>query len=93
MARAFELRVFVDQVGETVQLSEKFKKRELVGKLEGEYPEHYKFEFVQDKVSLLDDVLEGTYLTISFNLKGRKIEKKGKDPAYFTSLQGWKVEA
>jgi hypothetical protein len=92
MAKSFELRVLVEEVNDTQQVTEKFKKRELVGKLEGEYPEIYKFEFVQDKVDLLDDILPGTYATISFNLKGKKVEKNGED-LYFTTIQGWKIEA
>lgn len=92
MAKSFELRVLVEEVNDTQQVTEKFKKRELVGKLEGEYPELYKFEFVQDKVDLLDDILPGTYATIAFNLKGKKVEKNGED-LYFTTIQGWKIEA
>lgn len=92
MAKSFELRVLVEEVNDTQQVTENFKKRELVGKLEGEYPEIYKFEFVQGKVDLLDDILPGTYATISFNLKGKKVEKNG-DNLYFTTIQGWKIEA
>lgn len=92
MAKSFELRVLVEEVNDTQKVTEKFKKRELVGKLEGEYPEIYKFEFVQDKVDLLDDILPGTYATISFNLKGKKVNKNGED-LYFTTIQGWKIEA
>jgi len=92
MAQTFELRVKLEEIGETEEIGNNgFKKRELIGLLEGEYPEHYKFEFIKDKVDLLDDLIVGTYATISFNLKGRKVEKNG-DTFYFISLQGWKVE-
>lgn len=92
-----KLRVRVLEVGETVEVgTSNFKKRELVGMVEGEHPEHYKFEFVQDKVALLDNpiVLEGGYLTIFYNLRSRRVEKgdaKG-EYNYFLSLSGWKIE-
>jgi len=92
MAKAFESRVKIEEIGETEEIGNNgFKKRELVGLIEGEYPEYLKFEFIKDKVDLLDDLIVGTYATISFNLKGRKVEKNG-DTFYFISLQGWKVE-
>ena len=91
MAQTFELRVKLEEIGETEEFGNNgFKKRELIGLLEGEYPEHYKFEFIKDKVDLLDDLIVGTYATVSFNIKGKKVEKDG-DIFYYTSLQGWKV--
>jgi len=92
MAQTFELRVKLEEIGETEEIGNNgFKKRELIGLLEGEYPEHYKFEFIKDKVEKLDDLIPGTYATVFFNIKGRKVEKDG-DAFYYTSLQGWKVE-
>jgi len=91
MAQTFELRVKLEEIGETEEIGNNgFKKRELIGLLEGEYPEHYKFEFIKDKVDSLDDLIVGTYATVSFNVKGRKVERDG-DTFYYTSLQGWKV--
>lgn len=96
MAKGSSLRVRVLEVKDTVSVGTTgFKKRELIGMIEGEYPEYYKFEFVQDKVTLLDDpiVLEGGYLTIHYNLRSRKVEKEGQEDVYFLSLSGWKIEA
>jgi len=64
--------------------------------VEGEYPEYYKFEFVQDKSKLLDEpiVLEGGYLTIHYNLRSRRVEKSDKpgEYSYYLTLSGWKIE-
>ena len=97
-SKAFELRVKVVEVGETQTFPSGFQKRELEGIVEGEYPEVFKFEFIKDKCADLDEILEGTYATVSFNIKGRKVEedKNGnrlEKPLFFTSLQGWKIEA
>lgn len=85
-----ELRVKVTKIGETVEFDSGFKKREMEGVIEGEYPEIFNFEFIKDNVDLLDEVLEGTYATVSYNLKGRKVEKDGKT-MYFLALQAWKI--
>lgn len=95
MSKSFDLRVKIDHVGETEEVGQNgFTKREVIGVIEGEYPEHHKFEFIKDKTSLPDNLLEGTYATIHFNIKGRKVEakKKGDPPMYFTSLQAWKID-
>ena len=98
MAKACNmLRVRVLEVGETEEVGTSgFKKRELIGMIEGEYPQHYKFEFVQDKVALLDEpiVMEGSYLNIHYNLRSRRVESNEKDKPdmFFLSLSGWKIE-
>jgi single-strand DNA-binding protein len=95
MAKSFELRIRIVEVRSTEIIGEKgFKKREVIGMIEGEYPEYYKFEFVNDNVGVPDDLIESTYATIKFNLKGRKIAgatSKDED-RYFTSLQAWSVD-
>ena len=95
---ADQKRVKVVTVGDTKVVGENgFQKRILEGRIEGEYPEDFAFEFIKDKVKLLDDVLEGTYVTVSYNLKGRKVvEDKNvvplAEPMFFVTLNGWKVE-
>ena len=98
MASKQEMRVKVIAVGETKVVGNNgFQKRVLEGRIEGEYPEDFAFEFVKDKVSLLDDVLEDTYVTVHYNVRGRKVseDKNGvalADPMFFVTLNGWKVE-
>jgi hypothetical protein len=98
MASKLEVRVKVVSIGETKTVGQNgFTKRILEGRIEGEYPEDFAFEFVKDKVALLDDVLEGTYVTVSYNMRGRKVteNKEGlplDEPMFFVTLNGWKVE-
>jgi hypothetical protein len=88
------MRVKVVRVGETQTVGESgFRKRDLIGKIEGEYENIFHFEFVQDKVDLLDEVLEGTYITVFYNIRCREVEKDNGDKLYFTSLSGWKIES
>jgi hypothetical protein len=87
-------KIMVSKVGDTVTVgANNFIKRELFGRTEGDqYPEDWKFEFVKDKTALLDDILEGTFVTVHFNLRSNKREKEGKEDMYFIAAQGWKVE-
>jgi hypothetical protein len=90
----FKLRAKVQEVGETMTVGQNgFTKREVIATIEGEYPDFFKFEFIKDKTSIPDELIEGTYVTFHFNLNGKKVESKaGKDPMYFTSLQCWKAD-
>ena len=94
MSKVNSLRVTVVSVGETEKLGAKeFCKRLLIGKAQdGDYTNEYAFEFVQDKVDLLDGILPNTDVTVSFNIRCRKYEAPGKPVAWFTSLSGWKIE-
>lgn len=84
----------VHKVGQTMIVSEKFSKRELVmvDNSDANYPQYVSFEFTQDKTSLLDNVMEGQEIELSFNLKGREWTSPAGDVKYFNTLQGWKIE-
>ena len=49
-------------------------------------------EFVKDKVNLLDDILEGTFVTISYNLRSNVVVKDDGTKMNFVTIQGWKIE-
>ncbi len=89
---AYELKATVKEIGETQQVSEKFKKRDLVltDLSKPEYPQHIKFDLNQDKVTLADNLKIGDKVSISFNLGGREYTKDNKT-SYFNSLQIWKL--
>jgi len=81
---------------DTVEISDKFKKREFILETKDnsnnfEFTEHIKFQLTQDKCSLIDGFETGTNLKISFNLRGRRWEKNG-NVSYFTNLEAWRIE-
>ena len=90
----FSLKVKVTSIGDTkVFGTGDFKKRELVGEItENGYTNPFVFEFVNDKTALLDEILPNTDVTVHFNIRCRKVEQPGKEPMYFTSLNGWKID-
>lgn len=93
---SFEIEGKIIVLEETIQVSEKFKKREFVidcseQKEDVIYDNFLKFQTVQDRCSQLDNCNIGDTVKLSFNLKGRKWEKDGKI-SYFTNLEAWRVE-
>ncbi|MEM6877744.1 MAG: DUF3127 domain-containing protein [Bacteroidota bacterium] len=73
---------------ETEQKTDSFKAREFVIEIDGgQYPQFVKFQLVQDRCGLIDDMAEGDAVKVHFDLRGR--EWQGK---YFTNLNAWRVE-
>ena len=84
----YEMTGPVVHVGETEQVSEKFRKRLLVVELEDDkYPQTIAFDVVQDKCDDLDAINVGDRLTVHFDLRGRAWKDK-----FFSNLQAWKWE-
>lgn len=75
------------------QVTEKFRKREFVLEIPGQYPEQIKFQLTQDKCELIDKFSEGDEITVHFNLRGRPYNNKNGETVYFTNLEAWRVEA
>ncbi len=82
--------------GPTMQVSERFKKREFVLDITEEvngnsYPNFAKLQAVQNRCEMLDSYNEGDMVKVSFNIRGNKWEKDGK-VNYITSLDAWRIE-
>lgn len=75
------------KVFDTVQISEKFSKRELIIETDDRYPQTVKIDFVQNLTTLLDDKKEGQKVKVYFNVRGRQWQDK-----YFVALHGWRME-
>jgi single-strand DNA-binding protein len=83
----------IESIGHTVQVSDKFRKREVTVRLpapDTEYgkEQYLKFELVQDKCDLADQLNLGEAVTVHFDIEGRK----WKDTV-FNTLKAWKIEA
>lgn len=85
---AYDLTGKVKLVQEPQTFASGFTKREVVVTVEdGKFPQDINLEFLQDKVSLLDNVSEGQEVKVFFDIRGR--EYNGR---YFNNLVGWKLE-
>lgn len=88
-----EIKGKVHEVTATYQVTESLKKRELILEYieNPQYPEYLKFEAIQDRVNLLDNVKPGDDVEVFFNLRGRPWTDKTGKKTYFNSMQLWKI--
>lgn len=82
---------------DTVQRKESFKTREFVIEksedIGGRVITNYiKFQSVQDRTSMPDRFNIGDEVKVSFNIKGTKWVKDGREN-YITNLDAWRMEA
>jgi hypothetical protein len=90
-----ELKGKVHEIGALQQVSETFKKRDLIIEYAENptYPEYIRFEALQDKTALFDSLKTGDDVEVSFNLRGRPWTDKAGKVSYFNSLVVWRINA
>lgn len=74
------------------QVSNSFKRRELVVITEEQYPQYILIEFTQDKCDLLNHFKIGDKVNVAINLRGRQWVNPQGETKYFNSIQGWRIE-
>jgi hypothetical protein len=76
------------------QVSDKFSKREFVVVDNSTmYPQDIIFQASQDKCSMLDGIMEGQQVEVSFNLRGKEWTSPQGEVRYFNTLDAWRIEA
>ena len=89
----FKFTGTVKLVNDTVQVTEKFAKREfVVTDTSSMYPQDIMFQAVQDKCSMLDGIQQGDQVEVSFNLRGREWTSPQGEVKYFNTLDAWRIE-
>ena len=93
---SYELSGKLIHIEDTVQVSENFRKREFVVEKEEHagdrtFTDTIKFQVVQDRCNLLDNMQLNDAVKITFNIRGRKWERDGK-VNYFNNLEAWRIE-
>ena len=82
----------VKVVGTTLQISEKFSKREfVVVDYTNVYPQDIMFQLTQDKCNLIDSLVVGDEVEVSFNLNGREWVNPKGESKFFNTLDVWKI--
>jgi hypothetical protein len=82
----------VKMISEVKQVSDSFKKQELVVTTDTQYPQHILIEFKQDKTDLLKGYKVGDNLKVSINISGREWVNPQGETKYFNGIEGWRVE-
>lgn len=88
-----EIKGIVHEVGQTQQVTESFKKRDLVVAYaeNPQFVEYISFQATQDRVSIFDNLNVGDEVEVHFNLRGRPWTNAEGKTTYFNSLVAWKV--
>ena len=89
----FKLAGTLKVVNDTVQVNERFSKREFVLTDNASmYPQDILFQATQDKCSLLEAFQVNDQIEVSFNLRGREWTSPQGEIKYFNTLEAWRIE-
>ncbi len=88
-----EIRGKVHEIGAVQQVTDTFKKRDLIIQYaeNPQFIEYIRFEATQDRTSLFDNLNVGDEVEVAFNLRGRPWTNKDGVTSYFNSLVAWRV--
>ncbi|WP_188505450.1 DUF3127 domain-containing protein [Parapedobacter pyrenivorans] len=88
-----EIRGKVHEIGDVQQVTDTFKKRDLVVQYaeNPQFVEYIKFEATQDRTAIFDNLNVGDEVEVSFNLRGRPWTNRDGLTSYFNSLVAWRV--
>ncbi|NGM60730.1 DUF3127 domain-containing protein [Sphingobacterium sp. SGG-5] len=88
-----EIRGKVHEIGAVQQVTDTFKKRDLIVAYaeNPQFVEYIRFEATQDRVNIFDNLTIGEDIEVSFNLRGRPWTNKEGVTTYFNSLVAWRV--
>ena len=90
---SYKLTGTIKVIHDTVQISEKFAKREfVVTDNDSMYPQDISLQLTQEKVSILDNYSVGESVEVSFNLNGREWTSPQGEVKYFNTLNAWRIE-
>ena len=89
----FKLQGAIKVIMDTVQVTEKFSKREFVIQdTSSMYPQDILFQLTQDKTDLIEPYAEGEEIEVSFNLRGREWTSPAGEIKFFNTLEAWRIE-
>tara|TARA_R110002153_G_scaffold189041_4_gene341906 strand:+ start:12091 stop:12438 length:348 start_codon:yes stop_codon:yes gene_type:complete len=80
-------------IRQTKVITEKFSVQEVIIESSGDYPEKVAIQFINDKVSLVDNLNVGDNCDFDINIRGSEYTPKGSsETKYFTNLNCWKLD-
>ena len=84
----------IKTIGSTQQVSDRFKKRELIIVTEANtpYPQYLTCQVTQDKCDLLNNLQPGDEVKALYNLRGRLWNSPEKGEVSFNTIELWRIE-
>lgn len=83
----YEMVGSVKVIFEPMVFQSGFTKREFVLTMEDDYPQDIKFACVKEKCSMLDNVVPGERVKVTFRIRGNLFKER-----YFVDLQAFRIE-
>ena len=77
-------------LNDKVQITDKFAKRNIIIQTISQYNPNVSIDFINDKISLLDNIKEGDAVKIYVDVFSRQSNKNPNQ--YFNNITGWKIE-
>lgn len=88
-----EKRIKIISINETEYVGQnQFPKRTIEAETVENYPQTLLFEFHHDNVVIPSSFKEQDELTISFDIRGKKVTKENQKPMFFTTLVAWNLK-
>ena len=78
-------------IGQTQQVSEKFKLRQFVVETTDTYPQKFQIQLNQDKCGLIDNAKLGETITADCNVRSREWISPQGEVKYFLTLEAWRI--
>lgn len=82
---AYKIYGTVIHVSETKQISERFRTRDLVIRVDGAYPQEIKFQAMQDRCDMLSGLTNNAEIEVVFDLQGKKHTNPYGEVNWFTT--------
>ena len=87
-----QIKGVIKQIGQTVTVSDKFKRREVVISTQEQYPQHISCQLSQDRCSLADGLQVGQSVTAHINIRGREWVSPQGEVKFFNTLEIISIE-
>jgi hypothetical protein len=87
-----QIKGTIKRINPTIEISDKFSKRELFVETSEQYPQIIGVQFENIKCEMLNNYSVGQNVIVDVNLRGRDWQK-ADEIRNITYLQGWKIES
>lgn len=79
-------------IGPVQQPTAAFRKRDVVLRTTGNYPQEVKCQVSQDRCETLNDFRVGDVVACAFDLRGRQYTNKQGQTDWFTNVEVWRIQ-